>query len=84
MRRITLACAAALTAACTLAAATIAEAAPYHVIIWHDTGFCQVWDDGLGNQPWPSNYSPISQTLFTYNDAIAYKSAMVRNGTCSY
>ena len=33
-----------------------AEAA-FHLIRWKDTGFCQVWDESVPTEPWPSNYN---------------------------
>src|ERR1700688_1773310 len=53
MRRLSVLCAIAGLASTALAAASPAQAA-FHVILCHDTGFGQVWDQNLPAAPWPS------------------------------
>jgi hypothetical protein len=66
-----------------LAAASPAEAA-FHVIRWHDTGFCQVWDNSLPTAPWPANYTTVTHRLPTFVDAIAVKEHLLHRGTCAF
>jgi hypothetical protein len=44
MRQLRVLAAAAVLAATAFAAATPADAAPYRVLRYADTGYCQVWD----------------------------------------
>jgi hypothetical protein len=55
MRRVSLLCAAAMLAVTALAASTPAKADPFHLIRWSDSGFCQIWDEGIPTAPWPYN-----------------------------
>ena len=64
MRRLSLAIAAVALSA--VAASAPAKADPFHLIRWSDTGFCQVWDDGIPTQPLPGNYTVVSMTLPTF------------------
>jgi len=66
MRRLSLLCATAFIAVTALAATSPAEAA-FHVIRWHDTGFCQVWDEASRSRrgrrttpPSPTGSRPLS------------------------
>jgi hypothetical protein len=84
MRRISLLVAAAGMAVMALAAASPAQAG-YHLIRWHDSGFCQIWDENIPTAPWPSNYSVIvGSDVPTFGDALVYKDGMLRNGTCAF
>ncbi len=82
MHRLSIAVAAiALTA---LAASAPAKADPYHLIRWSDTGFCQVWDEGIPTMPWPGNYNVVSMTVPTFIDALSVKNGMLATGECAY
>ena len=83
MRRISLLSAAACLALASLAASTPAKADPFHLIRWSDTGFCQIWDEGIPTQPWPGNYAVVSMTVPTFLDALSVKNGMLATGACS-
>jgi len=83
MRRISALCAAAGLAITALAATSPAEAA-FHVIRWHDTGFCQIWDNSIPTRPWSSNYTTVTHRLPTFDQALAVKQVMLRHGHCAF
>jgi hypothetical protein len=84
MRRLSLLVAAAGIAAIALAATNPARAA-YHLIRWHDSGFCQIWDENIPTNPWPANYTVIiGSEVPTFGDALVYKDGLLRNGTCAF
>ena len=82
MRRMSLALAAIALSA--LAASAPAKADPFHLIRWSDTGFCQIWDDGIPTQPWPGNYEVVSMTVPTFVDALHIKNGMLWTRECAY
>jgi len=81
MRRLSLAIAAIALSA--LAASAPAKADPFHLIRWSDTGFCQVWDEGVPTVPWPGNYTVVSMTVPTFLDALNVKNGMLATGACA-
>jgi hypothetical protein len=81
MRRIFAFCAAALLGLTALAATSPAQAA-FHLIRWHGTGFCQVWDDGIPTKPFPSDYKRVSAQVPTLLEALTVKEHLVRKGAC--
>ena len=83
MRRLSVLCTIAGLGFTALAAASPAQAA-FHVIRWHDTGFCQVWDQNLPAAPWPSNYTTVTHRLPTFVEALAVKEVLLRKGTCAF
>jgi hypothetical protein len=83
MRRNLLA-AAAIFAVSALSAATPAKADPYHLIRWSDTGFCQIWDNGIPDTPWPGNFTVVSHTVPNFLAALALKDHMLHHGHCSF
>ena len=83
MRRISMLCAAAGLAVTALAAASPAQAG-FHVIRWHDTGFCQIWDNSIPTRPWPANYTTVTHRLPTFGSALAVKEAMLRHRHCAF
>jgi hypothetical protein len=83
MRRLSVLCAAAGLGLAALAATSPAEAA-FHLIRWHDTGFCQVWDQSVPTKPFPSNYNVVSHELPTFGVALAVKDRMLHKGHCSF
>ena len=84
MRRISLLSAAAALAVTALSATTPAKADPFHLIRWSDTGFCQIWDEGVPTMPWPGNFSVVSATMPTFVDALNVKSGMLATGACAF
>jgi hypothetical protein len=68
----------------TFAASVPAKAYPFHLIRWSDTGFCQIWDEGIPTQPWPGNYTIASMTVPTFLDALNVKNGMLATGACSF
>ena len=84
MRRNLLLAAAAMFAVSALSASTPAKADPNHLIRWSDTGFCQIWDEGIPTQPWPGNYTIASMTVPTFLDALSVKNGMLATGACSF
>jgi hypothetical protein len=84
MRRISLLSAAAGLALAALSASTPAKADPFHLIRWSDTGFCQIWDQGVPTMPWPGNFEIVSATVPTFVDALAIKSGMLASGACAF
>jgi hypothetical protein len=83
MRRISTLCAVAGLALTAIAAISPAKA-DYHVIRWHDTGFCQVWDNSIPTAPWPSNYSVVSHSMPTFVAALGVKDRMLHHGHCTF
>jgi hypothetical protein len=83
MRRISVLCAAAGIAVTAFAATSPAQAA-FHLIRWNDTGFCQIWDESIPTTPVWSNYSLISQSVPTFEDALIAKDDLLRTGHCAY
>ena len=83
MRRISVLCAAAGLAVTAFVAASPAQAS-YHLIRWQDTGFCQIWDEGIPTMPWPGNYVVVSDTMPTFVDVLTIKSGMLASGACSF
>jgi hypothetical protein len=83
MRRISALCAAAGLAVTALAATSPAQAA-FHVIRWHDTGFCQIWDNSIPTPSVSSNYRVVTHRLPTFGSALAVKDVMLRHGHCAF
>jgi hypothetical protein len=83
MHRISLVCAAA-GIALSAAAVSSPAGASYHLIRWHGTGVCQIWDDSIPTKPWPSDYHRVSHTVPTFTAALALKDRLWHNHTCSF
>ncbi|MBU6464503.1 MAG: hypothetical protein KGK01_11075 [Bradyrhizobium sp.] len=83
MRPISTPCAVAALAF-TAVAATSSAKADYHLIRWHDNGFCQIWDETIPTAPWPSNYSVVSETVPTFLAALDVKDHMLHEGGCAF
>jgi hypothetical protein len=84
MRRLSAFCAAAGLGLAALAASSPAHADPFHLIRWSDTGFCQIWDEGIATTPWPVDYFIVSPTVPTFVHALAIKDDMLHVGACSF
>ncbi|MGY3235321.1 hypothetical protein ACVWZ4_004118 [Bradyrhizobium sp. USDA 4472] len=83
MRRISMLCAAAGLAAAAFVAASPAEAG-YHLVRWHDSGVCQIWDESIPTTPWPAGYHRASASVPTFLDALALKDHALKAGHCSW
>jgi hypothetical protein len=83
MRHLRTLCAATLVAAAAFAAASPAQAAPFHVIRYHDTGFCQIWDNGFPINPWPTSYTVMTHRQPTLERAVAVKGWLLNKHYCS-
>ncbi|MBC9882931.1 hypothetical protein G8O24_37135 [Bradyrhizobium sp. INPA01-394B] len=83
MRRLSMLCAAAGLAAAAFVAASPAEAG-YHLIRWHDSGVCQIWDESIPTTPWPAGYHRASASVPTFLDALALKDHALKAGHCSW
>jgi hypothetical protein len=81
MRRMSLAIAAVALSAVTSSAP--AKADPFHLIRWSDTGFCQIWDEGIPTMPLSGNYTVVSMTVPTFFDALHVKNGMLWTRECS-
>jgi hypothetical protein len=75
--------AAAFVAATTFAAASPAAAAPFHVIKYADTGYCQIWDNGFPTTPWPTHYTVMTHRQPTLERAVAVKGYLLRKHHCA-
>lgn len=84
MRRLVLSCAALGLVIAAAAATSPAQADPFHLIRWSDTGFCQVWDEGVPTAPWPGNYAVVTRQIPTFLDALDVKYHLLQGGTCSF
>jgi hypothetical protein len=83
MRKLSILAAATGLVATALVAASPAQAA-YSIIRWEGTGFCQIWDNNIPTQPFPSNYTTVGASLPTFFDALSVKDGMIRTGTCAF
>lgn len=61
-----------------------ANAAPYQVIRWEDSGFCEVWDQAITTTPWLSTFRVMSKPIPTVDTAFGVKEQMVRQGQCKF
>jgi hypothetical protein len=84
MRRSSVLCAAAGLSLAVLAATSPAKADPYHLIRWSDTGFCQIWDEGILTTPWSSNFIIVGVPVPTFVDALYLKGSLLSTGTCAF
>jgi hypothetical protein len=75
--------AAAAVATVVLAATSPAQATPYHVIKYADTGFCQIWDNGIAITPWPTHYTVMTHRQATFERAVAVKGRLLHKGYCT-
>jgi hypothetical protein len=84
MRRISLLSAAAALAVTALSASTPAKADPFHLIRWSDTGFCQIWNEGIPTTPWSYNFIIVGVPVPTFVDALYLKGSLLSTGTCAF
>lgn len=59
-------------------------AAAFHLIRWHGSGFCQVWDESIPTAPWPSDYITVSESVPAFVEALALKEGLIRAGICTF
>jgi hypothetical protein len=84
MRRITALCAAAGIAMSTFVIISPAQAAPWTLIRYDNSGYCQIWDGGLGFRPmhWPSDYKMVGKPAPTLAEAISERDMLAKKGKC--
>jgi hypothetical protein len=83
MRHLRTLAAATIVAATAFAAASPANAAPFHVIKYADTGFCQVWDNGIPTTP-ISAYTVMSHRHWTFERTLAVKGYLLNKHYCAF
>lgn len=83
MRHLRTLAAAAVVAATAFVATSPAQAAPYHVIKYADTGFCQIWDNGIPTTPWPVHYTVMTHRQASFDRAVAVKGWLLHKGYCA-
>jgi len=88
MRRAISLCAAAGIALSTIVAASSAQAAPWYLIRYDNTGVCQVFDQQAQGPfkpwSWPSTYKTVSKPVPTFTAAMAVKEQLRVKGTCKW
>ncbi|MFB9264772.1 hypothetical protein ACFFWD_16635 [Bradyrhizobium erythrophlei] len=84
MRRLFLGLATAAVAVSAFAATDTANATPFHLIRWQDSGFCQIWDQSIPTTPWPANYTVVSEEMPTFEAAFVLKTGLLQSGACSF
>jgi hypothetical protein len=84
MRRLTALCAAAGIAMSTFIVISPAQAAPWSLVRYDNTGYCQIWDAGLAFKPlhWPSDYKPIGKPAPTLAAAMSERDVLIKKGKC--
>ena len=86
MRRLLLSCAALGLVISAVAATSPAQAAPYHLVRWDNTGYCEIWDMGLSLHPvrWLSDYEIVSKRKTTIEASLATKDRLLKRGVCRF
>ena len=86
MRRAISLCAAAGIALSTIVVANSAQAAPWYLVRYDNTGVCQVFDQAGPFKPlaWPSTYKPVGKPAPTFSAAMAVKEQLRVKGTCKW
>jgi len=86
MRRLLLSCAALGLVISAVAATSPAQAAPYHLVRWDNTGYCEIWDLGFTPHPvrWLSDYEVVSKRKPTVEASLATKDRLLRKGVCRF
>jgi hypothetical protein len=84
MRRLTALCAASGIALSAFAVVTPAQAAPWSLIRYDNTGYCQIWDDGVPLKPlkWPSDYKLVAKPVPTLAAAMSERDVLIKKGKC--
>ncbi|HLG80207.1 MAG TPA: hypothetical protein VKY22_04265 [Bradyrhizobium sp.] len=86
MRRITTLFAVSAVALSAASLLSPANAAPYHLIRWDNTGYCEIWDTGLAIKPvrWLSDYEVVSKRKATIEASLATKDRLLKRGVCKF
>ena len=86
MSRVLFSCAALGMVIAASASVSPAAAAPYHLIRWHDTGYCEIWDMGFSIQPvrWLTTYDVVSKRRPTLDASLATKDRLLKRGVCRF
>ena len=88
MRRAIALCAAAGIALSAIAVASSAQAAPWLLVRYDNTGVCQVYDQqapaAFRPWTWPSTYKTVSKPMPTFTAAMALKEQLRVKGTCKW
>ncbi len=86
MRRLLPSCAALGLVISVAAATSPAQAAPYHLVRWDNTGYCEIWDLGLTLHPvrWLSDYEIVSKRKPTIEASLATKDRLLKRGVCKF
>jgi hypothetical protein len=84
MRRVTALCAAAGIAMSAFASLSPAKAAPWSLLRYDNSGYCQIWDDGVAFKPWkwPSDYKVVSKPVPTLSAALSLREVLAKKGKC--
>ena len=83
MRRFSKLCVSASLAAAAFVATSPAQAG-YHLIRWHDSGLCQIWDESIPTTPWPAGSHRASASVATFLDALALKDHALKTKACTW
>ena len=85
MRRVTALCAAAGIALSAFASLSPAQAAPWSLLRYDNSGYCQIWDDGVAFKPWkwPSDYKVVSKPLPSFTEASDLQIKMRQERRCT-
>jgi hypothetical protein len=84
MRRVTALCAAAGIALSAFASLSPAQAAPWSLLRYDNSGYCQIWDEAVTVKPWkwPSDYKMVAKPVPTLSAAISLREALAKKGKC--
>jgi hypothetical protein len=82
MRKTFLFCATAGLAFAAIAVASPAKAS-FDLIRWENTGFCQVWDRSISDEPY-GDYTTVAGDMPTFETALFEKDGLLSDGTCTY
>jgi hypothetical protein len=58
--------------------------ADFSIVRWADTRLCAVWDNSVGNQPWPEGYVVAATGIPTWEIAWAAYWKMVEAKECGW
>jgi hypothetical protein len=84
MRRFTALCVAAGIALSTFVVVSPAQASPWSLVRYDNTGYCQIWNDGMTFKPlkWPSDYKMVGKPVPTLSAAISVRDDLIKKGKC--
>ena len=73
--------------ACVLLLGAVAAApakADFSIVRWNTTHWCQIWDNSIGNKPWPEDYTIAAAGLPTFDAAWAAINTMIQSKQCGW